>query len=339
MVWEIFRKCHHLSISLINLLFYRLRDIIISIFKRKRSDIMRRREGEETWHRLLEWDRGQAASERLATTILSSNGFQNVDPSHPLGGKDGLKDMVLSYQGQKWIGAVYFPRGQQDFTTIKQKVVHDIEGVKKNHAHGLAFVTNQELRLSERTALSEINPEIDVQLYHLERIATLLNTPSFYGIRMEFLDIEMSKEEQLSFFATQNQKISTLQAEMEKLTIGLENFKIFHQLKQTKELAENENDFYVEERRSIEEIVEASGEFLEKVWFNRHLVLKYRIETGKESVDPEIWKGALNSAQKVIEKYGEENLGPYSDFEWGMINGKLSALRWVLGEDWDMLDT
>ena len=62
-------------------------------------------------------------------------------------------------------------------------------------------------------------------------------------------------------------------------------------------------------------------------------------ETGKESVDPEIWKGALNSAQKVIEKYGEENLGPYSDFEWGMINGKLSALRWVLGEDWDMLDT
>jgi hypothetical protein len=53
----------------------------------------------------------------------------------------------------------------------------------------------------------------------------------------------------------------------------------------------------------------------------------------------EIWTGALKSARKVEKKYGKEKLGPYTKFEWGMINGKLSALRWVLGEDWDMLDT
>jgi hypothetical protein len=48
---------------------------------------------------------------------------------------------------------------------------------------------------------------------------------------------------------------------------------------------------------------------------------------------------SLKAAAKVEEKHGTENLGPWSDFEWGMINGKLSALRWALGEDWDMLDT
>lgn len=32
-----------------------------------------------------------------------------------------------------------------------------------------------------------------------------------------------------------------------------------------------------------------------------------------------------------------ENLGPWSDFEWGMINDKLSAIRWMLGDEWDML--
>jgi hypothetical protein len=47
----------------------------------------------------------------------------------------------------------------------------------------------------------------------------------------------------------------------------------------------------------------------------------------------------LKAARRLEKKYGKENLGPYSKFEWGMINGKLSALRWVFGDDWDMLDT
>lgn len=45
---------------------------------------MRMGEGRETFNRLLNWDRGQAPSERLAAIILSKEGFKGVDPSHPL---------------------------------------------------------------------------------------------------------------------------------------------------------------------------------------------------------------------------------------------------------------
>jgi hypothetical protein len=300
-------------------------------------------EGRETFNRLLNWDRGQAPSERLAAIILSKEGFKGVDPSHPLGGKDGLKDMVLSFNGKRWIGAVYFPRGQQSFSDIKSKFTHDLSGTDANNANGLAFVTNQEICLSERKILTEIAPKIDVQIYHLERIASLLNTPSCYGIRMEFLDIEMSKEEQLSFFADNEQRLSRIESTLDQVAISLAGYKVISEpvaLKPQSDIADDTlDDKYEIAPRSMEEVADVAEEFVEKIWFDRHLSLRYRVEQGIETVAPQIWVGALKSAERVIRKYGEENLGPYSDFEWGMLNGKLSALRWVLGEEWDMLDT
>lgn len=301
-------------------------------------------EGRETFNRLLNWDRGQAPSERLAAIILSKEGFKGVDPSHPLGGKDGLKDMLLSFNGKRWIGAVYFPRGQQSFTEIKTKFTHDLSGIDANNAEGLAFVTNQEIRLSERKILTEISPEIDVQIYHLERIASLLNTPSCYGIRMEFLDIEMSKEEQLSFFADNEQRLARIESTLDQVAVSLAGYKAISKpvaLKPQSDMDDKapDEDEYAIAPRSMEEVAEVAEEFVEKIWFDRHLSLRYRVEQGLETIAPHIWAGALKSAEKVILKYGEENLGPYSDFEWGMLNGKLSALRWILGDEWDMLDT
>lgn len=112
---------------------------------------------------------------------------------------------------------------------------------------------------------------------------------------------------------------------------------------------------WAEEPRSFSEIAESIGEMIDKVWYNRHQNLRYKVEKEKVKIVPkgtpfdgknhhrvvheDIWEGAKKAATRVEKEYGIQDLGPYDDFEWGMLNGKLSALRWVLGEEWDMLDT
>ena len=238
--------------------------------------------------------------------------------------------MLCEFNNFKWIGAAYFPRGQQSFNEIKKKYRHDLEGVYRNEAKGIAFITNQELSLMERKILEEMDKTVDVRIYHLERIANIFNTPKMYGIRLEYLEIEMTKEEQLSYFSYVNEQgITRIEQKLDNLCASI--------LNQTEQISVF--DDAEEEVRTLKEVLEAENMFLDKIWFDRHLSLEYRIEQGIEDVNPEIRKGAMESARKVIEKYGEENLGPYSDLQWAMLNGKLSALRWVLGYEWDMLDT
>jgi hypothetical protein len=43
--------------------------------------------------------------------------------------------------------------------------------------------------------------------------------------------------------------------------------------------------------------------------------------------------------REIEERYGVDIIGPWDDWGWGFVNGKLSALRWVLGDEWDFLDT
>jgi hypothetical protein len=112
---------------------------------------------------------------------------------------------------------------------------------------------------------------------------------------------------------------------------------------------------WVEEPRSASEIVDAMDVLFDQVWYNRHQNLRFKIENGiikeveketyprpqgaGETIQRDVWVMAQKAAQRVAKRRGMENLGPWDDFEWGMLNGKLSALRWVLGDEWDMLDT
>lgn len=112
---------------------------------------------------------------------------------------------------------------------------------------------------------------------------------------------------------------------------------------------------YEDEPRRLSELLETERRLERQVWYNRHWVRRMAIEEGRIKVLPEaeysrspyksdeildtIWAGALEAAKRTEDELGLENLGPWDDFEWGMINGKLSAIRWVLGYEWDMLDT
>lgn len=290
----------------------------------------RRTDGDETWTRLLSWTKGQKSSERLASHILRAEGYKSIDPSHPLGGRDGLKDFITIKDNIKWIGAAYFPRGQKSFSEIKDKFKNDLKGIETNKVSGMVFVTNQELNLGERRELKKLGKPNTIEIYHLERIANILDTPENYGIRLEFLDIELTREEQLSFFATRDQKMFQLSEKFEMLMTDYNAFK--------KSFKHDENSEIFKER-TAEEIHSIIDEFTDKIWYDRHQMLKRMVEEKQSKVDPKIWKGALQAEKMLEEKYGIENLGPHGDFEWGMLNGKLSALRWVVGFEWDMLDT
>ncbi len=186
----------------------------------------RQREGDETWRSLQDWTKGVKASERLAGHILRSDGYQSIDPSHPLGGKDRLKDILCKKQGIRWIGAAHFPRKAVTLTQFKKKFMADLKGVEINKGKGMAFVTNQELKLHERKKLAEAAKPHQVDIYHLERISSLLDSPALYGIRLDFLDIEMSKEEQVAFFSQGTELFQNLQAISSKILPLLES----HQL-------------------------------------------------------------------------------------------------------------
>ncbi len=113
---------------------------------------------------------------------------------------------------------------------------------------------------------------------------------------------------------------------------------------------ENDWDF---EFRGYSEIQEVERELEQKIWYSRHKLREHLIAQGKiklisreefsvktsqNSIVKDIWEGALQAAKKVEDAYGKDNL-LFDDFEWGMLNGKLSALRWVIGDEWDNLDT
>jgi pyrimidine deaminase RibD-like protein len=96
-------------------------------------------------------------------------------------------------------------------------------------------------------------------------------------------------------------------------------------------------------RRNDKSILAMYDELWEKVWYNRHMVRLQKIEAGEielTEMDKRLLKGNMNRYREIEEKYGGKERLRWNDFEWGLLSGRLSALAWVMGSEWeDSLDT
>ena len=165
---------------------------------------------------IRDWRYGSTQAERLCAALLYLEAFQDVDPQHPLGGPDGLKDVRCTKNGKIWIAAAYFPPTHPSFQEIQTKFDHDFLGVAANKAQAFAFFVNQPLTIGEREQLrSHSAGSVHVEIYHLERIRALLDSPKGCGVRLEYLRIAMTEPEQWAFWNAMNSDVIRILSENE----------------------------------------------------------------------------------------------------------------------------
>lgn len=95
-----------------------------------------------------------------------------------------------------------------------------------------------------------------------------------------------------------------------------------------------------QEPRTLAEIIEAEAGYFDRVWYVRSIAME-----DDRPIPDDIRAGMMAARGRIEATCGRDELwkaiGPGSDeaWEYGFISGKLSALRWVLGSEWDFLDT
>jgi len=85
-------------------------------------------------------------------------------------------------------------------------------------------------------------------------------------------------------------------------------------------------------QRPMSEIIAAEKEFFDKRWYDRSSMI------ATKEIGPKKYRDlGAKGRKRIEEQYGKENLGPYTDFEWGELHGKHIAMRWVLDPEagWD----
>lgn len=81
--------------------------------------------------------------------------------------------------------------------------------------------------------------------------------------------------------------------------------------------------------RSVEDILKYESEAFDKVWLTRtHPDKNHTVEAARK-----------RNIGRIMTTYSDIPENGYTDWECGYWNGIMGALRWVLGDDRDFLDT
>jgi hypothetical protein len=90
--------------------------------------------------------------------------------------------------------------------------------------------------------------------------------------------------------------------------------------------------------RSLADVLDAEKQLGERLWYIRKLA--YLDDPAPDSrASPEGIVGMLRGMHEIEQTHDPATLTVANDYELGLLKGKLSAIRWVLGEEWEMLDT
>jgi fido (protein-threonine AMPylation protein) len=170
---------------------------------------------------LRDWIYGQIPAERLVAQLLHLEGYAAITPQHPLGGPDGKKDILFVRDNEQWLAAVFFPPTASSFSELAQKFKADLQGVARNSCAGIAFFTNEYLKISERAELIRQASPYGADIYERERICRILDSPRGCGLRLQYLHIAMTEEEQWSFWQVMNtnlgEQLSEAKVQLERI--------------------------------------------------------------------------------------------------------------------------
>lgn len=164
-----------------------------------------------TEERLKSWlDSNQPQRERLCLHLMPILGdYFDVNPRRPKGGPDGARDIEAKNKVNETIwGAIGFRNSANDSVEdkkwVSKKFKDDLSNALKQKAdlEYFVFFTNVDLTPLEVKKLSDDRYKEGVEkikVFYREKLRQILDSSKGYGYRLQYLGIEMSKEEQTSF--------------------------------------------------------------------------------------------------------------------------------------------